>query len=34
MINQYGPLTEEWKYYGKKTGWVLKYFYKKRNLFF
>lgn len=28
------PLTEEWKYYGGKSGWNLKIFHKKRNLFF
>ncbi len=31
---KYEGLKEEWKYYGKKTGWTLKLFYKKRNLFF
>ncbi len=31
---KYENLKEEWKYYGKKTGWTLKLFYKKRNLFF
>ncbi len=30
----YGPLTEEWKYYGKSSGWTLKLLMKKRNLFF
>ena len=29
-----GVSTEEWKYYGKKLGWTLKTFLKKRNLFF
>ncbi len=29
-----GETNEEWKYYGKKNGWLLKKFYKKRNLFF
>ena len=29
-----GETNEEWKYYGVKTGWVLKTFLKKRNLFF
>ena len=28
-----GPI-EEWKYYGKKNGWLLKTLSKKRNLFF
>jgi len=31
---QYGNTTEEWKFYGKKYGWHLKTFLKKRNLFF
>jgi hypothetical protein len=31
---QYGTLTEEWKYYGSSSGWVLKLLLKKRNLFF
>jgi hypothetical protein len=30
----FGETLEEWKYYGKKLGWTLKKFYKKRNLFF
>jgi len=29
-----GETTEEWKFYGKKYGWQLKTFKKKRNLFF
>jgi hypothetical protein len=29
-----GDTSEEWKFYGKKLGWTLKKFYKKRNLFF
>jgi hypothetical protein len=29
-----GETREEWKYYGKKLGWTLKTFHKKRNLFF
>ena len=29
-----GETREEWKYYGKKHGWELKTFLKKRNLFF
>jgi hypothetical protein len=31
---QYGELTDEWKFYGQKTGWLLKTLRKKRNLFF
>jgi len=34
LLSKYGILTEEWKYYGQKSGWVLKNYYKKRNLFF
>jgi len=30
----YGPVTEEWKFYSKKSGWTLKVLLKKRNLFF
>lgn len=29
-----GETTEEWKFYSKKSGWVLKTLLKKRNLFF
>lgn len=31
---EYGELTEEWKFYGRKSGWILKTLQKKRNLFF
>jgi hypothetical protein len=31
---EYGDLTEEWKFYGQKSGWILKTLRKKRNLFF
>ena len=34
LENQYGPLTEEWKYYSASSGWTLKLLLKKRNLFF
>jgi Protein of unknown function (DUF3788) len=34
LNKQYGPLVEEWKYYGGKSGWTLKVLCKKRNLFF
>ncbi len=27
-------MTEEWKYYNQKSGWILKTLKKKRNLFF
>jgi hypothetical protein len=30
----YGELSPEWKYYGQKSGWVLKLFQKKRNVLF
>ena len=29
-----GETAEEWKFYGKKLGWTLKKYLKKRNLFF
>ena len=29
-----GALEEEWKYYGKSSGWTMKVLMKKRNLFF
>ncbi len=31
---EYGELTEDWKFYGQKYGWQLKTYQKKRNLFF
>ncbi len=31
---EYGELTEEWRFYGAKSGWILKTRRKKRNLFF
>ncbi len=34
LRSEYGELTEEWKFYGQKTGWLLKTLKKKRNLFF
>jgi len=34
IIHSIGDTKEEWKHYGKKIGWLLKKFYKKRNLFF
>ena len=34
IAEEIGEASEEWKYYGKKLGWTLKTFYKKRNLFF
>jgi hypothetical protein len=34
LEEEYGPLVEEWKHYGQKSGWLLKLLRKKRNLFF
>ena len=34
LRESHGELTEEWKYYNTKSGWVLKTYLKKRNLFF
>ena len=34
LVDQYGTLTEEWKYYSASSGWTLKLLLKKRNLFF
>ena len=34
LEKDHGKLIEEWKYYGQKYGWSMKYLYKKRNLFF
>ena len=34
LEKNFGPMTVEWKHYGQKSGWILKFFYKKRNLFF
>ncbi len=34
IAEEIGDTTEEWKFYGRKLGWTLKKFYKKRNLFF
>ncbi|UCF15173.1 MAG: DUF3788 domain-containing protein [Phycisphaerales bacterium] len=31
---EYGELTEDWRFYGQKSGWILKTLRKKRNLFF
>jgi hypothetical protein len=31
---KYGPLVDEWKFYGAKSGWLKKTLRKKRNLFF
>jgi hypothetical protein len=34
IAEEHGATKEEWKYYGGKSGWVLKLLLKKRNLFF
>ena len=34
LKSEYGELKEEWKFYGQKSGWILKTLRKKRNLFF
>ena len=34
ILDTFGKTLEEWKFYGVKTGWLLKTFFKKRNLFF
>ena len=34
IAENYVPIREEWKYYGKKYGWTLKVLQKKRNLLF
>ncbi|MHC4296698.1 MAG: DUF3788 domain-containing protein [Planctomycetota bacterium] len=31
---EYGEMIEDWKFYGAKSGWILKTLRKKRNLFF
>ena len=31
---EYGNLKPEWKYYNKKSGWILKLFNRKRNVLF
>jgi Protein of unknown function (DUF3788) len=34
VIESYPPITEDWKHYGKNSGWTMKLLSKKRNLFF
>jgi hypothetical protein len=31
---EFEGLVPEWKHYGAKSGWIMKLFWKKRNLFF
>ena len=32
--DNYGEGKQEWKFYNKKSGWIMKFLLKKRNLFF
>lgn len=34
LRNDHGETVQEWKFYGVKTGWLLKTLKRKRNLFF
>lgn len=34
VMETYPPITEDWKHYGKSSGWTMKLLRKKRNLFF
>jgi hypothetical protein len=34
LKTEYGELIEDWKFYGQKSGWILKTLRKKRDLFF
>ena len=34
LEKDFGGSTEEWKFYGKNTWWVMKFYIKSRNLFF
>ena len=34
LYSEYKDIKPEWKFYGKKHGWQLKIFYKKRNILF
>lgn len=34
VVEEFGPVVGEWKYYGTKIGWTMKLLVKKRNLFF
>ncbi|MFC1683404.1 DUF3788 family protein [Candidatus Zixiibacteriota bacterium] len=34
LEENYGPITEDWKFYSQQSGWTLKMLRKKRNLFF
>jgi hypothetical protein len=34
ITREFPPLTTEWKHYGQKSGWVMKFYSGKRNLLF
>jgi len=34
LKKEYGQTTEDWKFHNVKSGWLLKTYQKKRNLFF
>ncbi|MDV4116290.1 hypothetical protein CMT30_12045 [Elizabethkingia anophelis] len=34
IISEYGDFKSEWKFYNKKSGWILKMFVKNRNVLF
>lgn len=34
VMETYPPIVEDWKHYGKNSGWTMKLLRKKRNLFF
>ena len=34
LNSEYGVMTEEWRFYNQKSGWIMKTLKKKRNLFF
>jgi hypothetical protein len=34
VMENYPPVVEDWKHYGKSSGWTMKLLRKKRNLFF
>jgi hypothetical protein len=34
ILSEYGKVTEDWKFYNVRSGWLLKTLLKKRNLFF
>ena len=34
VMTSFPPIVEDWKHYGKSSGWCMKLLRKKRNLFF